>query len=549
MKKILLGVLMLMIVSLFTLTVTAAPTEDGSIVVNEEYIFEAYAEDAESVEIEGVSYDETTNTLTLQNANVKVVDTFYMGEDFKINVVGENNVEAFKIYDSSVEFVGTGILNLKSTEEIEDFIMVSGNKTKVGAITINMVNDPPYEYKYGIFGGESDVELNGTKINFDNMYNVVEGINVKLNNVTIKGKVAKVIVEGIQVKIKDSKIICENVTECIYTFSDEENNIKGNVEIDNSTIEVTKEIRYDLISAEGKVNVNNSKLNMVTARDSGNATGIYSEDIVTIKNSDITFVSGETAIFAHEKITLENTKLTVKDVIFGMYSFGEIAIKGGSTDIKADLLAIASLAFEEEGKISISDGMIIEPNASIKSMNEDDEYITTFATGELKMLETEDSFEIENGVKEIKIYEPIKYEEIKISDTKYTLEKDDTLTITVQSDFSKFKTVYVNGKELTKDQYTAKEGSTIITISKAYLSSLKAGTYNVKVEFTNGTAETSFKVEEEVVEKPIVQEPAVKEPVKDKTPATGSVNYIPYVTIVAVVSLAGVVVCKKAEQN
>lgn len=534
MKKIILGVLMLMIVSLFTLTVTAAPAENADILVNEEYIFDAYEEET-LAEIEGVSYDKTTNTLTLKNANVKVIDTYTMGEDFKINVVGENTVEAFKIYESSVEFTGTGILNLKATEEIiEDFIMVDGATTKVGALTINMVNNPPYEYKYGIFGGDSDVELNGTKISFDEMDCVIQGKEVVLNNAIIKGKIAYAIIDGQNIYIKNSEIYAEDVEEAIYTYAEEDK--KGNIVIDNSKIEITKEIGDNAIFSEGKISINNSTLKLITT-DRGTASGISSIGDMVIKGSEIAFVSGDAAIYSDSKVTLENTKLTAKDVIFGIYSFDTIDIKGGTIDIKSDLLAVVALSMDLNNKkpvINLSEGMIVEPNASIKEYTEDSNYLQTFATGDLKLEENGSSVSVTNAVKEIKIYEPIKYTDIKVSDTKYTIGKDDTVTIKINAEFSTFKTVYVNGKELAKDQYTAKEGSTIITISKAYLSKLAKGEYKVTVEFTNGTAETSFKVEQ---------------PVKDKTPATGSVNYIPYVTIVAVVSLAGVIVCKKAEQN
>ncbi len=61
---------------------------------------------------DGVTYDEATNTLTLNNCDVYAIETVLMGDDFKIHLVGDNNVDELIINASNVTFTGTGSLTI-----------------------------------------------------------------------------------------------------------------------------------------------------------------------------------------------------------------------------------------------------------------------------------------------------------------------------------------------------------------------------------------------------------------------------------------------------
>ena len=67
-----------------------------------------------------------------------------------------------------------------------------------------------------------------------------------------------------------------------------------------------------------------------------------------------------------------------------------------------------------------------------------------------------------------------------------------TLTVKVNADYSKFKTVFMDGKEIT--EYESKEGSTIITFNENYMKSLKNGTHNLVVYFNDGSAKTTVNI-------------------------------------------------------
>ena len=79
----------------------------------------------------------------------------------------------------------------------------------------------------------------------------------------------------------------------------------------------------------------------------------------------------------------------------------------------------------------------------------------------------------------------------------YNLKKGGTLTIKIDAPYSNFLDVYVDDKLVDPKYYTSKSGSTIITFTKEYASTLKAGNHNVTVGFSDGTASTTLKVMED----------------------------------------------------
>lgn len=93
------------------------------------------------------------------------------------------------------------------------------------------------------------------------------------------------------------------------------------------------------------------------------------------------------------------------------------------------------------------------------------------------------------------------YEVLEGENPTYTIdEKDNTkeVSIRINGDYSLLDQVIINGDVLERDKdYTAREGSTIITLTDEYLSSLDAGDYQIEVSFTNQeVVTTSLRVEE-----------------------------------------------------
>jgi len=87
------------------------------------------------------------------------------------------------------------------------------------------------------------------------------------------------------------------------------------------------------------------------------------------------------------------------------------------------------------------------------------------------------------------------YEVVEGTDQTVTLEENKGISFRIDADYELFDKLYLNGKEVAKENYTVKSGSTIITLNADYTKTLQAGDYEVKATFTNGsTATTGLKL-------------------------------------------------------
>lgn len=80
------------------------------------------------------------------------------------------------------------------------------------------------------------------------------------------------------------------------------------------------------------------------------------------------------------------------------------------------------------------------------------------------------------------------------ADGKWYQKSGKTLSFTANGEFSKFVGVSVDGKRLADSAYTAKSGSTVVTLKNSYLNTLKQGKHTLTVHFEDGKVETEFRV-------------------------------------------------------
>ncbi len=91
----------------------------------------------------------------------------------------------------------------------------------------------------------------------------------------------------------------------------------------------------------------------------------------------------------------------------------------------------------------------------------------------------------------------VSYDITEGANGRYTLNSDESYTICSNGEFAKFVNVEIDGKTVDVKYYTAKSGSTIVTFTKEYMNSLSVGEHVIKMNFTDGTAETTFVVAKE----------------------------------------------------
>lgn len=91
-------------------------------------------------------------------------------------------------------------------------------------------------------------------------------------------------------------------------------------------------------------------------------------------------------------------------------------------------------------------------------------------------------------------FKPIEYQFTEGENATY---QDNDLIFKLDSDASMVEKVLVNGKELLKNFYTVENGGTIITLKNDYLKTLSPGSYNLTINYTNGTSTmTTFTIPE-----------------------------------------------------
>lgn len=88
------------------------------------------------------------------------------------------------------------------------------------------------------------------------------------------------------------------------------------------------------------------------------------------------------------------------------------------------------------------------------------------------------------------------YQVIEGANPKYTIDKDSDMTFRIDADYSLFdKKVYIDNELVDVNNYTSKEGSTIIVFNKDYVSTLNVGKHTLKVVFSdNNEALTNFEI-------------------------------------------------------
>ena len=95
-----------------------------------------------------------------------------------------------------------------------------------------------------------------------------------------------------------------------------------------------------------------------------------------------------------------------------------------------------------------------------------------------------------------------------------------TVYTKIDAPVEKFTRVYVDGKELDASNYEVTSGSTVITLTEAYLKTLENGTYDVDVEFTSGAVVSTELTVKVTFTHPSITPPATTNP----TPGTPTVS-------------------------
>lgn len=141
------------------------------------------------------------------------------------------------------------------------------------------------------------------------------------------------------------------------------------------------------------------------------------------------------------------------------------------------------------------------------------------------------------------------YKIIEGANGTWTQNSDGTLTFRANGDFDKFTGVKVDGTLIDAKNYTAKSGSTIVTLSTDYLKTLSVGTHKLTVVYTDGECSANFEVKKVATEQTKPTEGDKTDTTtptggKDTTsPQTGDDSNLALWFAVLFISCSGVITC------
>ena len=125
------------------------------------------------------------------------------------------------------------------------------------------------------------------------------------------------------------------------------------------------------------------------------------------------------------------------------------------------------------------------------------------------------------------------YKIIEGANSSWIQNIDGTLTFRADGDFSKFVGIKINGSWIDEENYTALQGSTIVTLKNEYLKTLPKGTHEVTVVYKDGECSTNFEIKK-VAEETSENSDTASAEEKDENslnPTTGDNNMVLLVSL------------------
>ena len=113
-------------------------------------------------DVPGASYDEATNTLTLENCTADVLDVNLMGNGFTVNLIGENRIGFILVYGyyygGSITFTGTGSLVVNEDKTNDFGLMIDAEISESVLMVDKGVDLEFYGSKYAIVIARTTME-------------------------------------------------------------------------------------------------------------------------------------------------------------------------------------------------------------------------------------------------------------------------------------------------------------------------------------------------------------------------------------------------------
>ncbi|MEG2685099.1 MAG: hypothetical protein RR929_03445 [Erysipelotrichaceae bacterium] len=453
-------------------------------------------------------YDDTTNTLELNNAKIDFgSDSGITGDivnSLTINIIGNNTLRfSGATSNSKGIFVSTSILNI--------------NGTKDSILNFDNVED-------GIHANNDTITLNNVILNFNKTKDVFVSVNstLLLKNCILNVKEAKnnSSLTGNRA-IKEDKITLDNTkvnavdSSLLFGF------FTGVLEISNGSV-INLKIKQDAIYSINSTVIRDSivKINSFEAGYSS----IYSKGSIDIMDSTVDVSSnGAGAIVTNNfwwigepisRITLNENLGTkgdfkiVNSVTDSSSYYFTSFIPNNETVLSADASNASSEVhiFIKDAEYSAVDTSInnipkdlsIYTDASVKALSDAKNAVIRGKNITEQLVVDKYAKDIQTAIDNLEI----KPKPIIIDGDNQTINEGNDGVFKSDADIKDFIEVSIDGKTLATTDYNVKSGSTIITVNKDYLDKLNEGKHSLNIVSKNGTATANFTIKKNEIPKP-----------------------------------------------
>lgn len=494
----------------------------------------------------GIYADEDC-TVGIANANISLLDmdTFISCE--KVSIL-DSNIE-FEELDTFISSDDLTISNAeiagRAVNKLIDVTNVDINESQIeldtiGSVMVSAKKNITFidtEISIGTYDGailtaNGAITLSNTDLESSNfqttMLSAGTGLTIEGSTIELEGTInnGNVIESNDDIILSDSRI----VINCEANSNEEANGIysKSELAIEDSRLSI--ETNAGAAVNSGSFITTGSSVNLT-----GYLYGIKTGEVI-IDDSDIEIDCGKEASVGImcSKFLIASGELNINNVLTGIQATDTVTFNGGTTNIDSDMAAVITLLKKNTSKITIADELITFPSAGVYvgSYSNKKGYVCTL--GFAKPSYNVTTMKVTNAIKSVSIVEGIKYEVTSGANQTYVKNKDEQLPFTIDAPFSKFESIYINDIKVPVTAYTAVEGSAMVEISKEYVTALANKTYHITFVYSDGMAATKF---------------TVTDALKDNTPATGTANYVVIAGLISVITIAGIVLITKKQEN
>ncbi|MEG0842231.1 MAG: hypothetical protein RSF69_06820 [Erysipelotrichaceae bacterium] len=556
-----------------------------------------------------IKYNPTTLTLELNNATIDTANTTdpalnkYLilnatPNELTISLIGTNEIIMKESFTNAIDNT-QGKLTINGVGEKPTLTISSGvadvNYTGIQSNGLNIkdatINIKSYKVTYPKAAiASSDPNISNSNINIKNFYS---GINmgpatIKDSTLNFEGCENNIYIVGGNLNIEDSKIY-SNKNDTRSILISEMNCDTFN--LTNSKIEANDGTLINGIQAFPKLNIINSTVDIITENSSfgglkqitvanstinalsknGNAMTIFKsldikDSIINAEGgvnkginqpaisveSDINSTSHTNHITLNDNLYVKNNrKISKSPLVNGKFYTSFIA--DTETELKFDLTNAA-----KEVHIDFKRADYTAVDAAINAVPKD---LSIYTTATVNTLNTA----LKAVVRELKITEQAKVDkyatdintavknlqlkpvEPTMSEgSNQTIKEGNDATFKSNAELKDFIKVLVDGKDVDKNNFEVKSGSTIVTLKKSYLNTLTEGSHTLEIVSKNGSAKTSFTIKKN--NKPVTPKPVdPSKPIKPKAPNTGINNNDNQIFMLLLISSIGMIVIKRKE--